>query len=38
MIVNLLLGYIKNRKFTVVKWDIPDEVLQKVIEFKKDWD
>ena len=27
--------YLNNRNFTVIKCDIPDEILQKVIEYKK---
>ena len=27
--------YLKNRNFTVIKCDIPDEVLKKVIEYRK---
>ena len=27
--------YLQNRNFTVIKCDIPDEVLQKVIDYKK---
>ena len=27
--------YLNNRNFTVIKCDIPDEILQKVIECKK---
>ena len=27
--------YLQNKNFTEIKWDIPDKILQKVINYKK---